>query len=515
MILRLLIIFLLFRSVIVMAEESAAFDIFEFQVSGNTVLSSKKIEDAVYPFMGEHKTIDDVEKARAALEQVFHNDGYLTVFVNIPEQKVEHGVVSLNVLEGKVGKLRVVGSQYYSLGEIKSRVPQLAEGTVPNFPLVQQELASVNSADRRVAPVLRAGDTPGKVDVDLKVSDSLPFHGDVELNNKNSVNTTDTRLSGSIRYANLWQKDHSINLSFQVSPQNTDEVKVLSGTYLVPRQNGDFIAAYSIVSKSNVSAVGDTTVIGDGVISGIRYIHPLPSIIGLTHTFTAGVDYKDFNQSTGVQGADRVNTPISYTPFYVGYDANILGEHSNGQVSASIVFSLKGVGNNESDFNNKRYLASSNYAYLKLSGKYAEDVYKKWQISARFTAQAADGPLISNEQFAVGGYDSVRGYYESTALGDSGVYGTLELRTPSFADHFSKNISDFYALAFYDAGYTYVMDALPGQTERYHLESSGFGIYLKDWKGFFTTLDFAMAMRDAAPVKSGDARVLFRIGYNW
>lgn len=33
------------------------FDVFEYQVDGNSVLKNGDIEKAVYPFMGEHKTI--------------------------------------------------------------------------------------------------------------------------------------------------------------------------------------------------------------------------------------------------------------------------------------------------------------------------------------------------------------------------------------------------------------------------------------------------------------------------
>src|SRR5450830_1719124 len=73
------------------------FDILEFQVEGNTKLSNVQIEVAVYPQMGEKKTIADVEKAREALEKAYHSAGYLTVLVDIPEQDVDKKTVKLNV----------------------------------------------------------------------------------------------------------------------------------------------------------------------------------------------------------------------------------------------------------------------------------------------------------------------------------------------------------------------------------------------------------------------------------
>src|SRR5262245_8674753 len=77
------------------SEEKPKFDIFEYQISGNTVLPTLAIEKAVYPFLGPGKSIDDVQKAREALEKAYQSAGYLTVFVDIPEQTVEGGIVRL------------------------------------------------------------------------------------------------------------------------------------------------------------------------------------------------------------------------------------------------------------------------------------------------------------------------------------------------------------------------------------------------------------------------------------
>src|SRR5262245_52438762 len=59
------------------------FDIMEFVVDGNTVLSTSDIEEAVYSFMGEQRTANDVDAAREALEGVYKAQGYQTVQVAI------------------------------------------------------------------------------------------------------------------------------------------------------------------------------------------------------------------------------------------------------------------------------------------------------------------------------------------------------------------------------------------------------------------------------------------------
>ena len=498
-------------------EKNPSFNVFEFKVDGNTVLDKGKIEEAVYPFLGETKTIEDVEKARLALEKKYQDAGYLTVSVSIPQQEVDSGVVKLLVTEGTVERLRVTDSKYTSLAEVKSRVTEFEEGKVPHFPTAQQQLTTVNRGqNRQVTPVLRAGKSPGKVEVDLKVQDKLPLHGSLELNDKYSPNTTETRLNGSLRYENLWQKDHSIGLSFQLSPEDLNEVKVLSATYVIPRMNGDYFAAYGVISKSDIAAVGDVNVIGNGYIAGARYIHPLPLLENYYHSLTAGVDYKDFQESVNLLGSDGFKTPISYLAFSLGYDGTYQAQSSQTQLNIALNLAPRGLGNKEQEFADKRFLAMPNYAYIRADLKHTQKLPLDWSLQARLSGQVANDPLISAEQFTIGGVDSVRGYLESAALGDNGVSGTLELRTPPLMKYIKTDLfKEFYVYSFIDAGYVSIYDPLPKQDKSSDLMSVGLGVKLKATKGIFTNLDYAHALRDSGDVKSGDDRLHFRVGYEW
>ena len=501
--------------------QETSFDVFEYRVEGTTLLPVILVEQAVYPHLGERKTLADVEQAREALEKAYHGAGYLTVLVSIPQQKVGGGVVRLAVTEAPVNRLRVVESRYFSLGEIKAAAPELAEGKVPHFPQMQKELAALNrSADRKITPVLRPGKTPGTVEVDLKVKDELPLHGNVELNDRYSQDTTRTRLTASLRWDNLWQKQHGLGITLQTAPENPDESRVFSASYTWPLTSGNYLALYGVKSDSDVAAVGTLNVVGNGTLFGARYIAPLRSRRdGFFHTATLGVDYKDFDQSVALIGGGDFNTPITYLPFTLGWDGTWLGQHESGQrhttkLGVAFNFHLRGLVADEEEFADKRFKGRANYAYLRGTASHSESWANGWGAEVRGSWQLAAQPLISNEQFAIGGVDTVRGYHESAALGESGLALSVEARTPNFAHRVGDRVNELYALAFLDGGEVRVRESITAD-DRFTLAGTGIGLRLRSESGVSAGLDWAVALRAVGTTGRGDSRAHFRLGYAW
>ena len=493
------------------------FDVLEFQVEGNTVLDNERIERAVYPFLGEGRTIDDVESARAALEQVYRQGGYGTVSVDIPEQKVTGGLVVLNVVEGRVSRLRVQGSRYFSQDRILAAVPALAEGSVPHFPDVQKQLVAVNnSLDKRVTPLLRPGKQAGTTEVDLQVEDQRPFHGSVEVNNQNAPNTSATRVMASLRYSNLFQLDHTAGVQFQMSPQNTDEVKVIAANYSIPAGSGTLV--FSAVHSDSSSYVGGGIgVFGKGDVFGLRYLIPLEaseSSPGLQQSLSLGVDYKHFNQDLAVASNTGIRTPIQYVPFSINYSGALSDESGVTEFGLGLGFTFRGLASQRQQFADKRYQALSNFALLTFNLARTQKLPKDCSLYAALAGQASGQPLVSNEHMVVGGADTVRGYLESSQAGDTGLRGTLELRTPNLGPAESR-IELLQARAFFDAAHLLLRSPLPGSRDTYQLASVGTGVTLKVSNGFNLKADLAWPLRDTNYQKAYEPRLHASASYEF
>jgi len=73
------------------------FDVLEYRVLGNKSLDVATVERAVYAHLGPGLGIADVEAARTSVEQAYRTAGFGTVYVDIPEQDIERGIVRLKV----------------------------------------------------------------------------------------------------------------------------------------------------------------------------------------------------------------------------------------------------------------------------------------------------------------------------------------------------------------------------------------------------------------------------------
>jgi len=499
-------------------QQGATFAILEYRVLGNSVLPARTIERAVYPHLGPARSIADAQAARVDLEKAYRDAGYSTIYVDIPEQSVENGVVRLQVTEGRLERVRVTGTRYFSNRRILAAAPALETGAVPYFPAVQQQLAELNreSADLKVAPVLRPGTVPGTVDVDLKANDTLPMHAAVEVNNDYTVGTPHTRMVFNLAYTNLFQSSQSLALQYQVAPQQPKDSSVLSATYGVPLgSHGASLTLLGLLSNSNVAAVGTLGVVGKGQIYGAHFSTPLSSSADFYPSFTFGGDFKDFDSNVLLSGATGLETPIRYINWSVIYGGAFVRSRMAASFDVGLNFGIRGLVNQPADFENNRYLAQPNYMYLRANGSADHALVWGSRLALRVSGQYTTEPLVSYEQFAIGGVNSVRGYLEAEALGDTGASGSIELRSPSPASLFGVPVQSAYVLAFSDAGIVSIISPLPQQLSRIHLASAGVGMRVAGFSGFNAVFDWAYPLVSTSEVKAGESRVDFQFRYGF
>ena len=109
---------------------------------------------------------------------------------------------------------------------------------------------------------------------------------------------------------------------------------------------------------------------------------------------------------------------------------------------------------------------------------------------------------------------SVRGYYESEAIGDYGFAYQTELRSPDLAKWLGSDlINELRFHAFIDSGYVGIHQPLPSQiaTRDTWLSSAGLGGRIKLFNHLTGAIDAGVPLKSGSTSESGDIFVRFRI----
>jgi hemolysin activation/secretion protein len=518
------------------AEPPAFFFIAEYRVHGVHSLAADDVEQAVYPFVGPDRTLDDIQAACTSLEKAYQAKGFGAATVRATGRATRTGIVELVVSEGRVEKLRVKGAHYFSPVSIKTQAPALAEGRVLNFNDINHDVVALNQLqDRTVTPTLRPGAEPGTYDIDLDVKDSPPLHAGVELNDYSSPNTRPLRLTGSVNDSNLWQTGQGAGVSFEEAPQRREDSEVFSGYYLA-RFAG--LERFSLMVQgtkqdSNVSTLGGSTVAGPGQTLELRAIYALPNgkdwstlkdWQDFSQSVSLSLDYKHFSQSVQLAPpsataasasteTDTIVTPITYYPLTAGYSAtwgNASGKGSVTGVDAAVTLNFRGAGSGPNQFNLNRYGADGSFIYFRGDVSRAQALPAGWVLFGKIQGQVASEPLISSEEYSGGGEQTVRGYLESEVVGDDGVFGSLELRTPSLLVQ-GKQQADCRLYLFADGGALKLIDPLPEQTANYSLSSVGIGTRLSLFDHLSGACDVGYPLISQAYTMAHEVQVRFRL----
>ena len=250
----------------------------------------------------------DLEKAAQAVQALYVQAGWAAVVVYLPPQPVADGVVTLNVVEGKVAKVQVQGAQRLSAERVRAALPSLVEGATPRVRRIDAELQIANeNPGRSMAVLLGPGAAPGEVQATVKVEEQPVHRFSASLDNSGNDRTGAYRLGLGWQHADLTGHDDLFSLNLQTSPTDPGMVRVASLGYRWPlpglRAAVDLFAAYSNVDGGTQTiAAGDLSFAGAGRIAGARMVWYLPRLGEFDQRLTTGLETRAYLNDCSVAG---------------------------------------------------------------------------------------------------------------------------------------------------------------------------------------------------------------------
>ncbi|MFZ1073411.1 MAG: helix-turn-helix domain-containing protein [Verrucomicrobiia bacterium] len=475
---------------------------------------------------GTNVTFDGIRAALVDLQMAYRERGYVTVSVGLPRQKLTNATVKVQVTEGRLASINVTGNRYFSDENVRRALPSLHTNMLLNSHVFQRELDLANaSRDRQIYPVIGPGPDPGTSELTLKVKDVLPLHARVEVNNEYTPNTPDLRANFSAQYDNLWGLEHQVGLQYSFSLENyrptrdywfspfdSPLVANYSGYYRMPLGHvtsvqeqidanpGQFgydevthkfnlppatgqpeLTLYASRAVSDTGVLpgqqtlvtntplltiyqqnpGENITLNEGI--GTRFSTPLPQLQNLSSTFSIGVDFKRYRQTSYntndsilqiheydnfghllppneqpapqhvPQGQTPQFTALDYFPFNIGLNGSLPDQYGTTYFNAQVNLNVLSFLSSDSDFAKAigtTNAVHSHYVTVQVGADRVQTIYHDWSVKLHADGQWANTRLFSNEQYGMGGSAGVRGYTDGEAYGDTGWRVSVEPQTP-------------------------------------------------------------------------------------
>ena len=381
-------------------------------------------------------SLAQIEQITARITQAYRDAGFLVSVIYIPPQQIgDSQTLTLKVMEGRVGRVLVQGSQRYREDQLTASSLGLIGRPLRRNELERALLYARDLPGVSVTSVLQPGQNAGETDIVLLATDNArPYEITAGLSNHGTDSTGKYRaelgisafnalgagdvLAASIGYgldpADSWQAALSLSVPF-------DDVPGLSGV--------------AGVSRSEME-------VNTGPFASMQ-------LKGPTTLFYAGGDWKFIQRANlQVQASARwihedsklegLGFLLSRHTFDV-LDAGLSLRHTDhrwrGMNLAQV--SLRKSVNDESSPMNWLYTSHAPYFWVaRASVARLQALPGDQRLLLRGSAQFTDDALTPMEQFSVGGPTSVRAYPLSTALGDRGVQASVEYQVsaPGFAN---------------------------------------------------------------------------------
>jgi hemolysin activation/secretion protein len=403
----------------------------EFKVVGSTVFSAEELTKVTAPFIGRPISFAELLQVRSAITQLYVDQGYVTSGAFIPsDQVIEGGVVTIQVVEGKLAEIQVKGNKRLRTSYVRDRLA-LVTGQPLNVNrlLKALQLLQLNPLIKTISAELTAGTQPGVSILEVQVAEARSLTAALTLDNSQLPDVGSFQRQIQINEANLL----GFGDGFSVAYANTDGRNALDLSYTLPvnARNGTISVNYGTYwSRIIQSPFDELDIRGDLWSLGLTYRQPV--IQTPTRELALGLTVNRQQSQTSILGVpfplspganEAGQTRITQLQFFQEWTQR--SSNSVLALRSQFNFGIDAFGTTTSDIP-----PDSRFFSWQGQGQWVRLLAPDTLFLVRGNIQLADRPLVPIAQCGVGGLSSVRGYPQDFLLVDNCLSAAAELRVP-------------------------------------------------------------------------------------
>ena len=463
------------------ATDTTPFSINRFQIEGARLVSEPVLQALIRDIIGDARTLADINKAAARITAYYRDQGFPLARAYLPPQELNNGTVLIQVLEGKLGGIRLDNHSHLDNAKAEAMAQHMPAGEPLRIAEVNRAILLLRDTPGvgDVQASLAAGEKPRETQLTLDLTPAPLINGRLEADNHGSLFTGRYRAGGTVNLDSFLGYGERFSLQILASdealyygrlaaqtPVGSDGMSLGFNATHVRYELGDIFSKLDATGRVNS---GEMTL-----------AYPFVRDLAFNLSGQASLRYSDLKDEIGATATvvDKTTTKATFALVMNSRDGWLGGGSNQAYAGLS-------SGNLSIDTASARALdavrakTDGGYGILNLEVSRLQFVTERISLWLSGKAQLATKNLDSSEKFFLGGPYAIRAYPVGEGSGDEGWMTTAEARYAF--------IPNLYGSVFYDAGTIRVnRDAFLTTSNLRHLSGAGIGFggsyRAFDWK---------------------------------
>lgn len=466
----------------------ARFVLSEVRIEGSTVYDTAEFRPLFGDLIGQEISLNDIFRISQSVTARYRSDGYVLSQALLPAQRIEGGVVRIQVIEGFVDAFRIEGEPRGGNVLIAAYAEKIVESRpLQNRDLERYLLLMNDLPGIRVRSVLLPSpDTPGAANMTLVVEEKR-FDAVGSIDNRGTKFLGRSQYLASLAANSLLSLHERMQLQYVGAPTTSErELSYVSGSYQQPIfDEGTTLSLFASRSDTEPgSELEDLEIEGESTTLILSAAHPF--IRSRRQNLSAALQFDVRDSETDIFGTQTFSKDrLRVLRARLLYDL-VDGWAGINLVDVEVSQGLNILGaSDDGDANLSRADGRSNFFKLAATAQRVQDLgflQDRLSLLLSLGGQKSANALLSVEEFGLGGIDFGRAYDPSELTGDDGLAGRIELRL-DFDEVLSQPTELFQVFTYYDIGKVWNRGDVAGQPSNESLASAGVGVRfaVTDW----------------------------------
>ncbi|OYQ64908.1 hypothetical protein B9G53_09520 [Pseudanabaena sp. SR411] len=488
------------------------------EVTGSTVFDADKLDPILKPLEGKEVNEEQLTAAANVITQLYVSNGYVTSQAIYTPQSVVDGIAKIQVLEGKIERIDILGVNAVNPDYVRSRT-ELGIGTPLNANNLEDQLRLLR-ADPNFTSVeasLKAGSQAGLSILTITIVEANQLSGSVSFDNFSPPAVGSERIGAGLNYRNLFGLGDVFTANYYRTTTGGSNQYDFGFSIPVNPMNGNVSLRFAPSNYRITQSPFDVfNIRGNNEVYAATYRQPLIRNPREEFALSLGYEYQ--------RGQTFLFNDLA-VPFGIGSEADGTSRTSVFKFGQDYTSrDTEGVWSLRSQFSlgtglfGATFVTNPSAAFLSWLGQIqrVQVLGTDTILIGSLDTQLSADPLLPSQQFVIGGGQSVRGFRQNARSGDNGIRLSLESRFVAARNEEGRTILQL--APFVDLGTVWNnsrnLNMLPNQN---FLAGGGLGIIFEPIKRLNLRLDYAIPFVNLSDRGSNlqESSLYFSIGYQF